>query len=402
MRTVAEQQAHVLAAVRRLPTERVGILEALERTLAEPVVAAVPIPVFDNSGMDGFAVRTADAAAGARLRVVAEVAAGSGAEPAIQAGEAVRIMTGAAMPRDAGAVVPVEDTAEGFAAGVNDLVTIVAPPRSGAHIRRAGQDAGVGDVVLDAGVEIGPLQLSAIAAAGVGEVVVARRPRVGIVATGSELRTPGETLERGQIPESNSYVLAALAAEAGCDVEFVTSVPDDPAALLAVLEGASGCDAILMSGGVSEGAHEPVKQALGGTMSFEKVSMQPGKPQGFGTTSGGALLFGFPGNPVSVAVSWEVFGRPALLAMQGRRDIQRARLLLPTRSGWRSSRPRTQYIPVSIDRSEPARWTVGPATAGGSGSHLAGGLARAEAYAIVPPEVDEVAPGDLVEVMLLG
>ena len=411
MRSVEEQQAVVLAAVRVRPTEDVGLEEALGRTLAAPLRAAVPIPVFDNSAMDGFAVRAADvrgasAAAPVRLAVTGEVPAGSSQDPPLAAGEAVRIMTGAPMPSAADTVVPVEDTQEGFGAEVGGFVHVVVAPEPGGDVRLAGADAAVGDLVLPAGVEIGALQLSAIAAAGAGRLAVALRPRVAIVSTGSELVPPGGALTRGQIPESNSFVLAARVREAGGDVVLRSTVGDDPAELAATLRHAAelGVDAVIMSGGVSAGAYEPVKQALGpsGAMAFDKVAMQPGKPQGFGVTPDGVLLFGLPGNPVSVAVSFEVFVRPALLAMQGRTRLERKRIRLPAGTGWTPPRGRRQYLPARIDRTDPAHWLVAPAHPGGSISNRAGGLALAEAFAVVPAEVEDVRPGDGVEVMLLS
>jgi len=416
VRTVEDHLAEVLAAVRPLPSETVPIAGALGRTLAAPVRATVPIPVFDNSAMDGFAIRRADAIGAAAdapiaLRVVGEVAAGSGEDPSIGPGEAVRIMTGAPMPADADAVVPVEDTLEGFAGA--GTVRIVREPRPGAHVRRAGEDAVTGAELVAAGREVAPLQASALAAASVATVAVARRPRVAILSTGSELRPPGSPLSRGQIPESNSLVLLGLVAGAGAETVLRDSVADDPAELVVMLRRAYelGVDAVIMTGGVSEGAYEPVKQALagaggraqgvlGGPMTFAKVAMQPGKPQGFGVAASGALLFGFPGNPVSVAVSFECFARPALLAMQGRATLDRPRIVLPAAVDWRTPAGRRQYLPVAIDRDDPARWTVRPATAGGSGSHLAGGLALAEAYAVVPAEVEAVRAGEPVDVML--
>ena len=411
MRSVEEQQAIVLAAVRPLPGERVALIDALGRTTAAPVRAAVPIPAFTNSAMDGFAVRAADvlrasAAAPVVLNVVADLPAGTSDDPPVASGEVARIMTGAPLPSDADAVVPVENTVEGFDAVVGGTVTVLVAPRPGGEVRLVGADASVGDTVLPSGVEIGVLQLSAIAAAGAGAVSVAARPRVAVISTGSELVPPGSGLARGQIPESNSFVLAAGITAAGGVVVSRTSVGDDPAELTARLRHAFdlGVDVVIMSGGVSAGAYEPVKQALGpsGAMAFAKVAMQPGKPQGFGVTPEGVLLFGLPGNPVSVAVSFEVFVRPALLAMQGREQLLRDRLRLPAGAAWTPSRGRRQYLPARIDRSDPSRWTVAPAHPGGSISNRAGGLALAEAFAIVPAEVEQVEVGDLVDVMLLG
>ncbi len=410
MRTVEDQLALVLAAVHRLPAEDVVFADALGRTLAEAVRAAVPIPVFDNSAMDGFAVHIADVAIASRatpvsLAVVGEVPAGSSADPGVGPGQAVRIMTGAPMPSEADTVVAVEDTVEGFGAAVGGTVTVTVAPRPGADVRLAGADANVGDTVLPAGVRIGALQLSAIAAAGTPTISVAARPRVAIISTGAELVPPGGVLQRGQIPESNSVVLAARVAEAGGTVVLRTTVGDDPVELAAELRRAFdlGVDVAIMSGGVSAGAYEPVKQALGpsGAMEFTKVAMQPGKPQGFGVTRDGVLLFGLPGNPVSVAVSFEVFVRPALLPMPGRSDLQRSRMTLLAGVAWTPPQIRRQYLPARIDRSDPARWTVAPAHPGGSISNRAGGLALAEAFAVVPAEVDAVAAGDPVEVILL-
>ncbi|SBS75017.1 gephyrin-like molybdotransferase Glp [uncultured Microbacterium sp.] len=409
LRTVEAQRATVLAAVRPLPTEVLPLGAAAGRTLATAVRAAVDIPVFDNSAMDGFAVRAVDVAHASpdepvTLRVVADLPAGTAADPAIGAAEAARIMTGSPMPTDADAIVPFEDTVGGLA-GSLVTVTVVAAPRAGGHLRRRGEDARVGDVVLPAGVALGAWQLSAIAAAGVAQVDVARAPRVAVVSTGSELIEPGRALRRGQIPESNSILLASLAVAAGAVVVARESVDDDGdglrTVLAAVTGGAEPADVVVFSGGVSAGAYEVVKNELAGTMSFSTVAMQPGKPQGFGVTPGGTLLFGLPGNPVSAAVSFEVFVRPALLALQGRTDVDRAVLRLPAAAPWRTPPARRQYLPVVIDRTDPSRWTVRPATAGGSGSHLAGGLGAAEALAVVPAETDAVAAGDLVDVLLL-
>lgn len=411
LRTVEEHLADVLAAAAALPDERVSLAEAHGRTLREPVHAAVDIPVFDNSAMDGFAVRFADvtdAAADApvTLQVVADLPAGTSADPDLAPGEAARIMTGSPVPSDADAIVPFEDTAGGLADSLGSISVLCAPRALGAHIRRAGEDARAGAEVLTAGIVLGALQVAAIAASGVAEVVVSRRPRVAVISTGSELVEPGATLRRGQIPESNSLLLAALAADAGAEIVRRTSVPDEPGDLDAVLAEVTDqrspqpADVVVFSGGVSAGAYEVVKTTLSRTMTFSKVAMQPGKPQGFGRLPSGALLFGLPGNPVSAAVSFEVFVRPALLRMQGRRVLDHPVLTLPAATGWRTPPGRRQYLPATIDRTDPRAWRVIPATSGGS--HLAGGLGRAGAYAVVPAEIDSVAAGDLVDVMLIS
>ncbi|MFT4229059.1 MAG: molybdopterin molybdotransferase MoeA [Microbacterium sp.] len=417
MRSVEEQLADVLAAVRVLPAETVPIRSShatlLGATLRAPLRARVDIPVFDNSAMDGFAVRFADVSGAtaetpAHLRVVADLPAGTDLDPALGRGEAARIMTGSPVPADADAIVPFEDTAGGLADSLGEIVVLRAPVRPGAHIRRRGGDAVVGDELLPPGGELGPFQLSAAAAAGIPEVSISRRPTVAVVSTGSELVESGRPLRRGQIPESNSHVLAGLVVRAGALATHVASVDDDGDDLRRLLDrvldpgSPQRVDAVILSGGVSAGAYEVVKTTLAGAMAFSRVAMQPGKPQGFGATEHGTLLFGLPGNPVSAAVSFEVFVRPALLAMQGRTALHRPVLRLPAAAGWRTPPGRRQYLPAAIDRSDPARWSVRPATAGGSGSHLAGGLALAEAFAVVPADVDAVAAGDPVDVMLIS
>lgn len=410
LRSVEDQLADVLAAVRPLPTRRVATAGASGATIREPVDAAVDIPAFDNSAMDGFAVRRADVAEASAdrpvtLRVVADLPAGTADDPALSPGEAARIMTGSPVPTAADAIVPFEDTAHGLAESLQHT-TVRRAPRPHAHIRRAGEDVRAGDTVLEPGTALGPFQLSAIAAAGVAEVTVSARPRVAIVSTGSELVEPGVPLRRGQIPESNSLLLASMAAAAGAEVITRTCVDDEGSALRDVVDAcfAAKADVVIFSGGVSAGAFEVVRNELSTTMRFSRVAMQPGKPQGFGvhTAPDGhiTLLFGLPGNPVSAAVSFEVFVRPALLALQGRQTIRRPPLRLPAGTAWRTPPGRRQYLPAVVETS-PAGWSVRPATGGGSGSHLAGGLGQARALAIVPAEVETVAAGDPLDVWLL-
>ncbi|GGH39492.1 molybdopterin molybdotransferase MoeA [Microbacterium album] len=407
LRTVEEQLHDVLAAVDPTATESVPLTDATGLTLAEDVRARVDVPVFDNSAMDGFAVRHADVAGAGPdspvvLRVVADLPAGTGEQPALAEGEAVRIMTGSPVPRDADAIVPFEETAGGLDDSLERATVLRAPRAVGAHIRRRGEDLRAGDVVVSSGTLLGPLQLSAAAATGVDRVVVSQPPRVVVVSTGSELADPGADLRHGQIPESNGTLLAGLVRAAGAELVRVARVSDEERELRELLAETADADVVITSGGVSAGAYEVVKNVLGGEISFTKVAMQPGKPQAFGRLTTGALLFGLPGNPVSVAVSFEAFVRPALLAAQRRAELHRPLLRLPAAVGWRTPPGRRQYVPAAIDRTDPGRWTVRPATRGGSGSHLAGGLAQAEAYAVVPADVEQVAAGDQVDVMLVS
>ena len=402
MRTIDLHRQTALSLVHPMPVTRVSIEDADTYVLAQDVRSPSDLPRWDNSAMDGYAVRYADVAGASTrapipLRVTADLPAGSDARPTVVQGTAARIMTGAVVPAGADAVVPVEETDGGL-----ETVLIARAPGPGAHIRRAGKDASAGDVVLAAGVVLGPTQVAAAAAVGCDTLLVHRRPRVAVLSTGSELVPPGHPLRLGQIPDSNSYLLAAAVRAAGCDVVRMGGVPDDANSLRSVLAGLDGSvDAIVTSGGVSMGAYDVVKEVLAPErgMAFVEVAMQPGKPQGLGRLSGGTPMFALPGNPVSAFVSFEVFVRPVLLRMRGLVDVDRPEVTAVVVDGWRSPAGRAQHMPVRFeDDGAGTELAIRRAGPGGSGSHLVAALALAQGLAVVAADVEQVRPGDRLRV----
>jgi molybdopterin molybdotransferase len=402
LKPVDAHLADVVGAVEPLSPLDVNLLDAHGCVLAEDVTAPFPLPSFDNSAMDGYAVRAADVASATEsspvsLPVVGDIAAGSTTPYTVQPGLCVRIMTGAPLPPGADLVIPVEWTDGGVA---EVAVRRTAP--AGTHIRRAGEDVARGTQVLAAGTYLGAPQVGLVAAVGRERVAVRPRPRVVVLSTGSELVDPGQPLTTGKIPDSNSTLLTAAAQEAGAIAYRVGIVPDDPRQLLDTLEDQLiRADAVVTSGGVSVGAYDVVKEALGrmGEVAFERVAMQPGMPQGFGLIGPDRTpFFGLPGNPVSAYVSFEVFVRPALRRMLGveplHRPTVRARLTQPVTSppGKRSF----LRAWVGVEKDE---YVVSPV--GGTGSHLIASLAAANSLIVVPESVTEHDAGAVVTVMLL-
>ena len=323
MRSVEEHQHIVAALIRSRGPEQVPVAAAGGLVLADDVVAPLSLPVFDNSAMDGYAVRARDiTAAGAAtpvtLPVAEDIPAGRTDRLTLAAGTAHRIMTGAPVPAGADAVVPVEATDAGYS-----VVQIRTAATPGKHIRRAGEDVTTGTTVLRAGQVLGPAALGLIAALGVARLRVIPPQRVLVISTGSELVAPGTPLQPGQIYESNAVMLAAAVREAGAQVAGMATCGDDVAQFRAVLDEYAGrADVVLTSGGVSAGAYEVVKDAFaadgqGSSVEFVKVAMQPGMPQGSGTLADGRAIVTLPGNPVSALVSFEVFIRPALRTAMG-------------------------------------------------------------------------------------
>lgn len=314
--TIDEALERVVARVRARAAEEVATRDGLGRVLAEDGAAVTDLPPFDSSAMDGYALRSADTPG--TLAIRGESAAGAPAGRGLEAGEAFGISTGAMVPAGADAIVPVEHVR------VDGSQVTVESVARGANVRPRGGDTHAGDVVVARGTRLGPPQLGALAAAGVGTVRCARRPRVAILATGSELRAPGEPLGPGQIYESNSVLLAAQVATAGGVAETHDPVADDEAATRDALERALDADVVLSSGGVSVGPHDLVRTLLaelGVEEVFWGVAVRPGKPLFFGVR-GDTLVFGLPGNPVSTLVGFELFVRPALAGLQGAEPVR--------------------------------------------------------------------------------
>lgn len=310
--SLAEAQARVLERVRPLDAERVPIAEAAGRVLAEDAHALVDLPPFASSAMDGFALRSADSPG--RLPVVARIAAGAPVTCALGAGEAMGIATGGVVPEGADAVIPLEYVVES-----DNEIEIDHTVGQGDNVRPRGGDVSEGDTVVSRGVRLTPAHVGALAASGVADVECARRPRVAILATGTELRRPGEPLGPGEVYEANGVLLAAALSPAGADVDLLPAVADDEAAHRAALERGLTADVLVTSGGVSVGPHDLVRgllRELGVEEVFWGVAVKPGKPVAFGVRAQ-SLVFGLPGNPVSSLVSCELFVRPAVLALQG-------------------------------------------------------------------------------------
>ena len=392
-RTVEEHRQVVEALVPDLGAARSGLAAAQGRVLAGDLVAPIDLPPFDNSAMDGYALRAADLATlPVTLPVSVDIPAGSVSPNPLAPGTAARIMTGAPTPDGTEVIVPVELTD----AGVHE-VTIRSAPQPGVHIRRHGEDVRAGGVVLRAGTTLGPTQLAVAAALGVAEVDVVRPAEVLILSTGSELIAPGESLGPGQIYESNAVMLAAAVRAVGGHARVLQFVPDDAAQFTAALTDAlDGVDVVVTTGGVSAGAYEVVKDALTGQgVEFAKVSMQPGGPQGAGRFAGVPVVT-FPGNPVSAFVSFEVFLRPVLLRAMGFGTQTRTALRVPLAEAVDSPAGRRQFRRAVFDR---AAHTVKPW--GGPGSHLLSWLAGADSMLVIAEDQTRLEPGDLVEVWLL-
>ncbi|MQA87603.1 MAG: molybdopterin molybdenumtransferase MoeA [Streptosporangiales bacterium] len=402
MKPVDAYLAEILGTVRPLDALELALLEARGCPLAEHVAAPEALPAFDNSAMDGYAVRAADIVDAddrpVTLPVVGDIPAGEVGVFAIPKAMSARIMTGAPLPAGADTVVPVEWTDGGVA-----RVEVRRSASRGQFVRRRGEDVDAGDVVLRPGVRLGAAQIGLLAAIGRRTVTVRPRPRVAVISTGNELVEPGTQIAPGQIADSNSYTLTAAAAEAGCAAYRHGIVPDDPQAVMSAIEDQLlRSDMIITSGGVSMGAYDAVKEVLSqlGTVRFERVAMQPGMPQGFGVIGDDETpIFTLPGNPVSAFVSFQVFAVPALRKMQGLDPMPRAPVRAALTAPLRSPEGKRSYGRARVEPREGGELAVTPVQ--GQGSHQLAHLAWANAFVIVPEQVTELGAGETVEVMVL-
>ena len=385
-----EALAQVLAHAAPLAAEDVPIAEAHGRVLAEPARAAVDLPPFASSAMDGFAVRSVDTPG--TLVVVERIAAGRPAGRALAGGEAMGIATGGVVPEGADSVVPIEDVVDH-----DNSVEIPSDVVRSANVRPRGGDTAAGNEIVPAGTRLGAAQIGALAGAGVPQVRVARRPRAAVLATGTELRSPGEPLGPGQIYEANGVMLAAALEAAGAVVDRIPPVADDEGEHRAALERALEADVVVSSGGVSVGPHDLVRRVageLGVEEVFWRVAVKPGKPVSFGVR-GATLVFGLPGNPVSTLVGFELFVRPALRALEGERDPgprweQAALAAAVRRNATRDELVRVRSTDAGLE----------PLT--GQDSHMIVRAAAADALVHVPRGEGELAAGQAVRFLRLS
>jgi molybdopterin molybdotransferase len=393
MLSVEEALEQILSRVRPLPGERVDVLASLGRVLAEPVRSTRVIPPWANSSMDGYAVRATDTRPGATLQVVGRVVAGALPDRTLGPGEAMRIFTGAPLPEGADAVVPQEDVD-----AAESRITLRAPSERGAFVRPAGEDVRAGDLVLESGTPLGPAEIGLLATLGRSQVEVSRRPRVAILSTGSELADLGTEPGPAQIPNANTYSLMAQVMEAGGVAMNLGVAPDRLDTIGERIRRGREADVLVSSAGVSVGDLDLVREALvdaGAELHLWKVNMRPGKPITFGSL-GERPVFGLPGNPVSAMVTFELFVRPALLAMQGRRGTSRPRIRAVAAERIVNRGSRRGYLRVSLDARDGrflARLT------GDQGSGILRSMVAADGLAVVHPDMI-VEKGNDVEVLV--
>jgi molybdopterin molybdotransferase len=382
--------------------ERVAVRASLGRVLGADVVSTMDVPAHDNSAMDGFAVRGADLKPDAAtvLRAIGTAYAGRGFEGPVGAGECVRVMTGAVMPRGTDTVVVQEAVrAEG------DRITVPPGQRTGQNRRLAGEDLGAGRVAIPAGRLVRPAELGLIASLGLAEVTVRRRLRVAFFSTGDELASVGAALKQGEVYDSNRYTLYGMLTRLGVDLIDMGVVRDDPASLeRAFLDAAACSDAVISSGGVSVGEADFTRELLGrlGEVLFWKIAMRPGRPMAVGRIGSGAHaahFFGLPGNPVAVMVTFYGFVRDALLALAGRTDDHALPLVkVPSATALRKKPGRTEFQRGTLARGEDGEWSV--RITGQQGSGVLRSMSEANCFIVLEHERGDVKAGDLVSVQL--
>jgi len=403
MISVEEALERILAEIRPLPATTVALADALDAVLAEDVVAHEPVPPFANSAMDGYALRSADTAGASadeprRLRVVGMIQAGYVAEHGLEPGTAMRIMTGAPVPPGADAVIQHELTRR-FAASDEEFVDLFVAVAPGNNIRHAGEDIQPGRRVLGAGSVLGPWELAVLASIGVAHVPVHQRARVAVIATGDEVVEVGQPLQRGQIYNSNSYAIAAAVRRCGA-VPHVLGIARDVAGdLRAKLSAARGDDLIITTGGVSVGDFDLVKDLMAeqGKVEFWRINMRPGKPVAFGHI-GSTPLLGLPGNPVSAAVTFELFARPTLRKMMGHRRLKRQIVPVIVLDDITDQAARRHYVRAIVEFRDGHFWAR---TTGPQGSHVMTSMLGANALIIVPEGGTIVRAGDEAQAMML-
>ena len=402
---VWQAREEILSQLQVLEPEVVPLLETLGRTLAEDIAAEDDIPPFDNSAMDGYAVRSADVAQAApnapvALEVMASLAAGEAAREALRPQTAIRIMTGAPLPPGADAVVPFEDTDEG--SGDPGRVRILRGVRPGANVRRAGEDVGRGERVLERGTLLRPAEIGLLASLGHSQVRVTRRPRVAVIATGDELVDIDEPLTPGKIRNSNGYSNAAQVLKYGGEPLLLPIARDTMTAVTERIEEAIArrADLFLTSGGVSMGDYDLVKRVLHdlGHIDFWQVRMQPGKPMAFGHIRGIPLI-GLPGNPVSAMVAFEQFARPAILKMQGRRALRKPEVEATLLDDAKAYADRVRFLRAIVKQDVAGQWTA--RLTGPQGSGILSSMVRANGLAIIPKQEGKVPAGSRVWVQML-
>ncbi len=396
MLTYDDALARILAQIRPLaPVDRL-LTEALGLVLAEEVTTPFPLPPFANSSMDGFAVRAADLTARSTiLPVVGDIAAGATDVPTLLPGQALRIMTGAAVPPGADTVVPVEDTETR-----EDSTAFLEAVSEGQCIRPAGEEAAAGSVVLRAGTVLRPAHIGMAATVGRSTLRTYPRPRVAVLSTGDELIEPGRVLEFGQIYNSNAYALAALVADAGGVVTHRLHARDTPEALREAFDAAEDADVLITSGGVSVGDYDYVKSVFAerGTVDFWKVAIRPGKPVAFGQR-GRTHFFGLPGNPSSTIVTFELFVRPALRRLAGQTDLTRPAITATLTEDVSHTPGRQSYQRAVVTRKADGAAEVRALTKQGSGMLLP--MTEANALLVLPANTESLPPGAAVTVLLL-